>query len=196
MKEPVLAGETNRRDMLRLSGMGALAGMAAGALTAGPARAEGEIKAAAGVTLAYASWIHGHSMQIENPDRVTSVWRAGFYISLLPAPGISTWCHFAIPTPVIINDVRLRADSVMLCFKTGCADAWINAVGVYDGSTLIAFYDKLKMSGDHPFERFAVPNTPAVGMGIGISIGISCGVEQGDLDHSMQFIAAGCDFKV
>ena len=90
------------------------------------------------MALAHAVWIHGHSMQIEHPDRVDSVRRAGFYIRIDGKPGRDNWFHFAIPTPVIVNDYRLRAGSVLIRFRTGSVDASVRAVHVYDGERPIA----------------------------------------------------------
>ncbi len=186
MNEQVPIHQANRREMLKLSGMGVLGGVAAGSLIATNARAESAIK------IAHAMWIHGHSMQIEYPDRVASQWRAGFSINVEGKPSSTNWFHFAIPTPVIVNDVRLRADSVMLRFKTYSVDAWVRDVHVYDGEALIAAHNGVNLSKDHLFERFLIPDRPEVLWGIGISIGVACGVEM--MDHHMEFFAAGCDF--
>ena len=186
MKEQVQTHQANRREMLKLSGMGVLGGVAASSLIATKAQAESAIK------IAHAMWIHGHTMQIEYPDRVASERRTGFSINIEGKPNSTNWFHFAIPTPVIVNDVRLRADSVMLRFKTYSADAWVRDVHVYDGETRIAVHDKVNLSKDHLFERFYIPDRPEVLWGIGISIGVACGVEM--MDHHMEFFAAGCDF--
>jgi len=186
MKEQGQIQQANRREMLKLSGMGVLGGAAASSLIATNAQAESAVK------IAHAMWIHGHSMQIEYPDRLASQWRAGFSFTVEGKPNSTNWFHFAIPTPVIVNDVRLRADSVMLRFKTSSVDAWVRDVHVYDGENLIAVHDKVNLSKDHLFERFMIPDRPEVLWGIGISIGVSCGVEM--MDHHMEFIAAGCDF--
>jgi hypothetical protein len=178
--------DTNRRELLKLSGMGVLGGVAVQALT------PQQVQAADPIRLAYASWIHGHSLQIEYPERVINVRRAGFSISLEGKPGSSNWFHFAIPTPVIINDVRLRAESVMLVFKTGSVDAFVRDIHVYDGATRIAVHDGVNLSKDHPFERFVIPDTPQIGLGLGISIGVAFGVES--MSHTMEFFSAGCDF--
>jgi len=187
MGASVTTHQSNRREMLKLSGMGVLGGAAAGSLITTKVQAAG-----AAIKIPFASWIHGHSMHVEYPDRVASERRTGFSINIEGKPGSTNWFHFAIPTPVLINDVRLRADSVMLCFKTHSVDAWVRDVHVYDGYTLIAVHDKVNMSKDHLFERFIVPDRPEVWLGIGISIGVSCGVES--MDHHMEFFAAGCDF--
>lgn len=189
MNEQALTRDTSRREMLRRSGMGVLGGVAAGMLINSKARA-----AQGAVGIPYASWIHGHSMQIEYPDQIASVWRAGFYIGLEGKPGTANWFHFAIPTPVIINDVRLRVDSVMLSFNTRSADAFVRDVGVYDGDALIAMHENVNLSGDNRFVRFDVPDKPEVWLGLGISIGVGFGVEM--MDHRMEFISAGCDFTL
>jgi hypothetical protein len=131
-------------------------------------------------------------MHVEYPDRIASERRTGFSINLEGKPGSSNWFHFAIPTPVIINDVRLRANVVMLRFKTYSIDAYIRDVHVYDGEGLIAAHNNVNMSKDHWFESFVVPDTPEVQWGLGISIGVACGVES--MDHHIEIFAAGCNF--
>jgi len=69
--------------------------------------------------LAYASWIHGTAMQVESPENLVSVKRAGWGITAVGKPNSTNVFHFPIPTPVIINDQRLRIGSVMLQFTTG-----------------------------------------------------------------------------
>jgi hypothetical protein len=188
MEEQVPTRETNRREMLRLSGMGVLGGVAGAALTSGRAQADGPI------AISYASWIHGHSMAIEQPDLIASQWRAGFGYWIEGKPGTNNWFHFAIPTPVIVNDVRLRADSVMLRFRTSSIDAIVQNVHVYDGKTKIAEYNDTKLTMENLFVRFLVPDKPLLAWGLGISVGVGFGVEA--MDHHMEFIAAGCDFVV
>jgi len=187
MREQALAQETNRREMLKLSGMGVLGGVAAGSLLT----TKGQAMEAA-IRLPFASWIHGHSMQIEYPDRIASQWRAGFSFTVEGKPGTTNWFHFAIPTPVFINDVRMRADTVMLRFKTGSIDAFVRDVHVYDGEKLIAAHNNIYLSKENLFTPLLVPDRPEVLWGLGISIGVGFGVEM--MDHHMEFIAAGCDF--
>ena len=66
---------TNRRDLLKLSGMGALGGLALSALTPRKALAQGDE-----FDISFASWIHGHSMEIEYPDRMVSAVRKGYAV--------------------------------------------------------------------------------------------------------------------
>jgi len=189
MTEQALTRGTNRREMLKLSGMGVLGGAAGQALISQKAQA-----AAAPFKISYASWIHGHSMQIEYPDRIVYQRRTGMSFDIEGAPGTDNWFHFAIPTPVIINDVRLRADSVMLRFRTASADAVVRHVHVYDGEIRIAMHDDINLAKENLYVRLVVPDKPEMLWGLGISLGVAFGVEP--IDHHMEFIAAGCDFVI
>jgi hypothetical protein len=187
MEKPVTNKKTNRREILKLSGMGVLGGVAANALTSEKAQA---IDMSAKIP--YASWIHGHSMQIEYPDRISYVRRVGSRIHIEGWPGTGNWFHFAIPTPVIIDDVRLRIDSVILNFRTGSTDALVRHVHIYDGEGKIAEHNDIYLSEQNDFVRLTVPDKPYMQWGLGISIGVEFGLEL--MDHSMDFVAAGCDF--
>jgi hypothetical protein len=189
MNEGTIVTGTNRREMLKLSGMGLLGGAAVSALASPQVRAaEGDIR------ISYASWIHGHNMQIEYPDRIPYQRRTGMSFDLEGKPGTDNWFHFAIPTPVIVNDMRLRADVVMLRFRTGSVDAFVQHVHVYDGEMRIAVHDNIYLSKENMFVRLVVPDRPLVQWGLGISLGVGFGVEM--MDHHMEFIAAGCDFTL
>ncbi len=142
--------------------------------------------------LAHAMWIHGHSIQIEYPDRISKIWRAGFFAHIEGKAGTNNWFHFAIPTPVIVDSRRLRVGSVLLVFRTKSADAAVNSIHVYDGDRKIVEYNGLNLTGELGMRRFDVPAHPSVVTGVGISIGVGFGVEM--MSHCMEFIAAGCDF--
>ena len=144
-----------------------------------------------GLRLAQAMWTHGHSLQIEYPERIATEWRAGFYIEVTGKPNTQNWFHFAIPTKVIVNDQRLRVGSVMLLFQTLSANAVVRDVHIYDGDTSIAVHNGVNLSGDAGFRRFDVPNNPPVRWGVGISIGVDFG--NGSGSRAMRFKSAGCD---
>ncbi|MFB2978395.1 DUF6623 family protein [Microseira sp. BLCC-F43] len=143
-------------------------------------------------SLAQAMWTHGHSMEIEVPDNIARVWRAGFYIEVEGKPNTNNWFHFAIPTTVIVNDKRLRVGSVMLLFETLSADAVVRDVHIFDGADKIAQHNGVNLSGNAGFVRFDVPTHPPVKWGIGISIGVRFGGGSGS--RVMRFKSAGCDF--
>ena len=187
MENQIVARKTNRREMLKLSSMGVLGGLAANALTSGKAQA-----AEGTVNVSYASWIHGHSMQVEYPDRLARHERLGWGTVVEGNPGTSNWFHFAIPTPVVLNDVRLQADSIMVCFNVESVDAIIENVHVYDGPNRIATFENINLQPEEPFVRLTLPDTPTMGLALGLSLGVAFGVEP--VNHTMMFSAIGCDF--
>lgn len=142
--------------------------------------------------LAEAMWTHGTSLQIEVPDNIVKIWKAGFYIEVEGKPNTTNWLHFAIPTTVIVDDRRLRVGSVMLLVETLSADAVIRDVHIYDGPNKIAEHNGANRFGDIGFVRFDVPTHPTVQWGIGISVGVSFRNSGGS--RVMRFKSAGCDF--
>lgn len=135
-------------------------------------------------------WVHGHSMQIEYPNNVDSVHRKGYSIQVNGKGGTSNWFHFAIPTPVIVNDNRLRVGSVFIRFKSG-GQGYVKAVHVYDGETKIFAKDDFNLyPKDWHVEKINIPGNPEIKWGLGISIGVKFGVD----DRSLEFSSAGCDF--
>ncbi|MDR4484418.1 MAG: DUF6623 family protein [Nitrospirales bacterium] len=147
-------------------------------------------------TLAQAMWSHGHSMQIEYPDRIQAVWRTGFYIRVEGNSNTSNWFHFAIPTPVIVNDNRLSLGSVMIRFRSASDKAFVHAVHIYDGETKVAFHDGLRLApqGGFDWPRFDVPTHPKVKWGLGISLGVTF-EGTNETENRMEFSSAGCDFQ-
>ena len=93
---------------------------------------------------------------------------------------------------MVLNDVRLQADSIMLCFDIASIDAFVRDVHVYDGPDRIATFDNINLLPQQPITRLTLPGTPTMGLGLGISLGVGFGVEP--MDHAMTFSAAGCDF--
>jgi hypothetical protein len=142
------------------------------------------------VPLASAMWIHGTSVEEEYPDLLKFVRRAGFYSEFEGKPATNNWFHFALPTPVIEDNIRLKLDSIILMFLTD-PDVVVHAVHIYDGAWKIKAFDGMTLSGSHLFERFDILNNP-VRFGIGISIGVRFGNAAGS--HFVRFVSAGGDF--
>jgi C1A family cysteine protease len=142
--------------------------------------------------LAQAMWIHGHSIQIESPEAIARLWKAGFYAEVEGKPGTNNWLHFAIPSKVIVKDRRLRVGSVMLLLETLSAGAIVRDVHIYDGDTKIAQHNGVNVTGNAGFVRFDVPTHPPVKWGIGISVGVT--FKSGSASRVMRFKSAGCDF--
>jgi hypothetical protein len=124
------------------------------------------------MAIIHAAWVHGHAMEVEFADRVARELRAGFYFRLAGLPGTENWVHFAIPTPVIVSDHRLKVGQVLLRYRAS-GGALVHAVHVYDGESKIADHNGLN---NHPaqwvMEHHDVPGDPDVRWGVGISIGV------------------------
>jgi len=147
-----------------------------------------------GYAISHAMWVHGTSLQVEVPDQIEALQRLGFFTRLTGKPNSTNWFHFAIPTPVIVDGDRKAVGPVILRFRTLSPQAIVRDVHIYDGEARIAAHDGVNLSGDHFFERFGVAQSPEVLWGLGISIGVTFGGGTAD-DRSMDFIAAGCDFR-
>jgi Matrixin/Putative peptidoglycan binding domain len=147
-----------------------------------------------GYAIAYASWIHGTSVTVELPDQLESVRRFGFFTRLIGKPNTANWFHFAIPTPVIVNNDRKVLGPCMLRFQTGSTNAVVRDVHIYDGEVRVAAHDGVNLSGNQPFRRFGVAHAPEVRWGVGISIGVSY-LGGSSASRTIDLISAGCDFQ-
>lgn len=139
---------------------------------------------------AHEAWLHGDRLKVERPEQIARTSRAASAIQLEGAAGTDNWFHLAIPTPVIVNDKRLKAGTAKLRYRTS-GGAQVTAVHVYDGERKIASHDGL---ANHPsawaVEQHAIPGTPDVLWGIGISIHVRFPSAGGRIEVA----AAGCDF--
>ena len=142
----------------------------------------------------FTSWVHGSSMQIEYPNRVTSVRHTGPFVRIEGAEGQNTWVHFPIPTPAVVNGNRMKVDTALLSFRTR-ANATVHEVIVYDGDKRIAEHMDLNLKDEHLDARFDVPDSPEVNQGINITVGVLFGTKATDV-RSMQIeiVGAGIEF--
>lgn len=146
------------------------------------------------MALAHAMWTHGHSLQVEDPKKGTVEYK-GFSAKYKPKT-LNNWLHFAIPTPVIVNDDRLRVKAVMVRFRCGGSTGIgkVNSIHVYDGETKIDGKDKLNLSPKQwHVERLEVSGNPEIQWGLGVSILVG-GVDPDSSGLWVEFSAAGCDF--
>lgn len=142
-----------------------------------------------------ALWVHGHSAEIERPDRVTSMVRKGYYVRIQGSPSTTNWLHFAVPTPVISDDDRLRPTKAQFRYRaTGGAS--VEKVHLYDGETRIVTNDS--PAGSVGADGWTLVSTPldpeeilSIRWGFGISVQIAFGASGGQLE----FDSAGCDFE-
>ncbi|KAF9082269.1 hypothetical protein BGX29_003969, partial [Mortierella sp. GBA35] len=122
------------------------------------------------MSIKQAAWTHGLGVELES--RSWNALRQGFFTTVTPSnEGTFGWVHFVIPTPVIVDGTRLKAESAMIRFSTGTT-AKITNFHVFDGETRIAEYNGLSLSGNLQFVRRAVPNHHQVLWGTAISVGV------------------------
>ena len=142
------------------------------------------------------SWVHGSSMQIEYPARITSVRHCGPFVRIEGAKGQNTWVHFPIPTPAVVNGIRMHVDAALVSFRTR-PSAVVHEVIVYDGEKRIAEHMDLNLRDEHLDARFDVPGTPEVNQGINITVGLTFDDNASDV-RSMQveIVGAGIEFTV
>jgi hypothetical protein len=150
--------------------------------------------------LAHAMWTHGVSVQVENPERLSFDRRYGFFARLRGKPFMSTWVHFAIPTPAIVDSERLHVSSAYVRYRTG-PGASIDAVHVWDAERRrIATFDGLNLTSGSGFRTsgFSVPMRPPAYYGIGISILLKFG-DSANLPSNKLLVdlsSAGCYFAL
>ncbi len=145
-----------------------------------------------GYSIAHAQWIHGTSIQIEYPERLERITRAGFYTYLYGKPNTKNWFHFAIPTPVIVDSKRLKIVCAILRFRTFSSNAIVKHIHIYDGYTKIAAHNNINLTGNNWFAKYGVAHKPSIYWGLGISIGVEFkgGTAK---NRRMDFVSAGCD---
>ena len=142
------------------------------------------------MTLAQTMWTHGHSLQVEYPERGTIEYK-GFSAKYKGNTGKPNWFHFAIPTPVDIND-KLQVGSVSLRVRGG-GGAFVESIHVYDGEKKIAGEEKLHLRPTYTqwdIYKVDVPRDQEISSSLGISVLVNFGVD----DRWIEFSAAGAEF--
>ncbi|NTU96839.1 MAG: hypothetical protein HGA62_03385 [Chlorobiaceae bacterium] len=142
--------------------------------------------------LNHASWINGNAVVLEEPNNIlVRHWGRGTEMQFSFAPGVAprgTWCHIALPTPVIVNDIH-----------------------IYDGPGKIAAWDAIpggntsaRRSGDHSRsiddqKTIMLPAPHEVSCGLSISftfrpLAVNTSLQTVDPEGKLLISAAGADF--
>lgn len=104
----------------------------------------------------HAAWVHGNAVVTELPSGLlVRHWGWGTEMQFTFNAGQSppaAWAHIPIPTPVIVNDVRLKVRTLFLLFKTG-QHAAIDSIHVFDGPNRIHAEDFVNGNGPSPLRR-------------------------------------------
>lgn len=164
--------------------------------------------------LKYASWVHGNALVLETPKDILVMRRGqGTEMQFTFAPGTTpqgTWCHIAIPTPVILNDVRMKVEKLFLLFKTG-QHASIDNIHIWDGPTRIAKFDvthgsnySARRTGNHSLSvddrnTITMPAAHEISFGLSISftfipVALNTSLIMVDPEGTLLVTAAGADF--
>lgn len=145
-----------------------------------------------GYRIANASWIHGTSMEVEYPERLSLFRRAGFYTYLIGKPDTTNWFHFAIPSSVIMDARRLKIVCAILRFRTFSTNAIVRDVHIWDGFNRIATHNGVNLTGNNWFQKFGVASKPNIYWGINISVGVTFKTGSSN-QRRMDFVSAGAD---
>jgi hypothetical protein len=164
--------------------------------------------------LKYASWVHGNALELELPNNILiRRWGWGTEMQFIFEPGMTpppAWCHIPIPTPPIINDVRMKVQKLFLLFKTG-QHASIDNIHIFDGPNRIAAWDVVagsnssaRRTGNHSQaiddqNMFTLPTLHEVSFGLSISftfspVALDTSLPQVDPAGTLLITTAGADF--
>jgi hypothetical protein len=136
-----------------------------------------------------ASWTNGVDVALENSS--WSALRQGFGTTVRPSNvDTSGWVHFAIPTPVILSNVRVTAGQALVRFSTG-PQAKIGAFHVFDGEVNISEQNGLSLGGTLQVATQQLKR-PSILFGTGISVLLN--FTGTGPDAWVQLIGAGIDF--
>ncbi len=143
----------------------------------------------------HALWVHGHCGEIEYPDRVNSMVRKGYFLRIEGKPSTTNWLHFAVSTPVIVDDSRMRPIAGFLRYRAE-GGASIELLHLYDGEKKIAEDKSPTGTADADgWTRVKILVEPADVLSVSWGIGISVALRFGDTGGQLEFDSAGCDFE-
>jgi hypothetical protein len=138
-------------------------------------------------------FVHGHSAEIENAADIVLMQQKGDRVVVEGRPSTENWLHFALPSPVMVDERRLRPGTVWLRYKTS-GSASVSAIHVWDGDTRIAAVSSPSGAVENGWTKFKhdfdALKVLAAYWGLGISVGLSFGPGGGQVEVA----TAGCDF--
>ncbi len=147
----------------------------------------------------YASWVHGSALNVESPENLNRVGHNGWGADMSVKPGKSSWFHIAVPTPVIVGDVRSQFSKFFLLFEA--SGGRVQEVHVYDGSVKIQEFKELNFTGPHRVSldganTFNLSAAHSVSWGIGITFSFTADIGfDSQIPPSRLILAsAGADF--
>jgi hypothetical protein len=144
------------------------------------------------VSPSYAIWVHGSSLNVQDPNAFKYVIPVGHGIQLHGKFNAASWIHFAIPTPCIIDSKRPRIDSIMFILPMLSNGDQLVHVHIYDGNMNIGEYNNVSLIGNVGVKAYDIPDHPELHFGINIALYIQFGINPFE-PHMIEFVAAGCN---
>lgn len=205
--DAVVTSRISRRGLV-VAGTGTLVALAACSFGPGgsvptPPGPLPPTKGASHVSLKAAMWAHGTSAQVEFPERLrpnNPVRRQGWGTTFSGPSRAENWFHFAIPTPVILDDVRPAVGKIFVFYDTHGGGATLLDVHLYDGPFKFMEYSSLNLRGNHAQSidagnSWTVSPAHTILYGLGISVHVQFGqCIDSECDLLMTFTTVGADF--
>ncbi|MFE5689632.1 DUF6623 family protein [Streptomyces sp. NPDC056512] len=133
-------------------------------------------------------WLPGHTVKVECPWWHVQVKGN---IGRIARPDESGWCHFSIPTPVLVANEEMYLNSASLMFSTG-DQATITTVEIWHGDTSVLLKENLALQGDGRVEMFTLDDEYPAERGVGIAAYMTFGPKADD--SWVDFISVGAEF--
>lgn len=153
-----------------------------------------------------AVWVHGNAVTVERPGDLAGEVRIGWGAKFLLKPGSDNWFHVSIPTPVLIDDVRLKLAKVFVLFVTSKPEegnvfsgSTIGALHIYDGAKKVKVFDDPR-GGTHNAKidarnTWAIDEPLSIYYGLGLSIyAFATQVLSNEGPAPVEFATIGADF--
>jgi Family of unknown function (DUF6623) len=148
----------------------------------------------------HASWNHGNAVRVETPENFKSIKPMGWGTDLELIPGRQSWLHIPVPTPVIVDDVRVRVRTLFLLFNSDLA--FLHDVHIFDGPSRIQSFDLLgTVWGQHgsaidTVNTFKLSTSHSVSWAMSISFRFEAAkVIEVPRRPTLSVVAAGADFS-
>ena len=139
----------------------------------------------------YEYWLHGTSVHVEYPDRVQYIRRAGYYAEIRQDPETANWFNFAVPTPVVHNDKKMKHSQVFVHLDVH-ENAKVDKVHIWDGDRCVKKYDGLGLVHQNIARTFSIPEQP-VRHGLLISVYVE--FLKGKTVGQVNFVGVGAAFE-
>ena len=157
------------------------------------------------MALKAAMWVHGTAVSIEGS--VEELTRSGNGVLIRGKSNATTWFHFPIATPVILDGNRLRLVRVFAFYDTLPLTSIIDSMGpkltnvrIFDGPNLVRSFDGLNFTGPHAkgidgSNNWSISPPTEVFFGLSLSVAVHFPTTFSHEEQTILFTTAGADFE-